>query len=71
MQIWCDWENSDLTQNGQIIFKRYSMEQMSLLPPGLEELIPEGHLVRVVNRMVDELDMGVLAGKVHRGRDQQ
>ena len=41
MRIWCDWKNSDLTQNGQLIFKRYSMEQMSLLPPGLEELIPD------------------------------
>jgi len=28
-----------------------------LLPPSLEELIPEGHLVRVVNAMVDELDI--------------
>ena len=28
-----------------------------LLPPSLEELIPEGHLVRVVNEMVEALDL--------------
>ena len=28
-----------------------------LLPPRLEELIPEGHLVRVVNEMIDEIDL--------------
>ena len=28
-----------------------------LLPPRLEELIPEGHLVRVVNEMIEQLDM--------------
>ena len=28
-----------------------------LLPPSLEELIPEGHLVRVVDKMIEELDI--------------
>jgi transposase len=28
-----------------------------LLSPNLEELIPEDHLVRVVNRVMDELDL--------------
>lgn len=28
-----------------------------LLPPNLEDLIPEGHLVRVVNEMIDEIDL--------------
>jgi len=43
--------------NGKVIFKQYCMNQVSLLPARLEELIPEDHLVRVVNRMVDEIDM--------------
>ena len=28
-----------------------------LLPPRLEELIPEGHLIRVVNEMIEGLDI--------------
>mgnify|MGYP001168650846 FL=1 len=41
----------------KVTFKPYTMEQPSLLPPSLEELIPEDHLVRVVNRVMDELDL--------------
>lgn len=54
--------------NGQITFKPYAMEQMKLLPPSLEELIPENHLVRVVNRVVDELDINPLLAKYKGGR---
>ena len=43
--------------HNQVTFKPYTMEQPSLLPPSLEELIPEDHLVRVVNRVMDELDL--------------
>jgi len=39
------------------VFKPYNQEQPMLLPPNLEELIPEGHLVRVVNAMVNELEI--------------
>ena len=53
--------------NGQITFKSYSMEQMSLLPPSLEELIPEHHLVRVVNRVVEELEIEPLMAKYKGG----
>ena len=35
--------------NGKITFKEYNMNQSSLLPPNPEELIPKGHLGRVVN----------------------
>jgi len=31
--------------NGKVTFKEYTMEQPQLLPPSLEELIPEDHLV--------------------------
>jgi transposase len=53
--------------NGKVIFKEYNMNQPSLLPPSLEELIPEQHLVRVVNRVVDELDIGPLLAKYKGG----
>jgi transposase len=39
------------------VYKPYNQDQPMLLPPNLDELIPEGHLVRVVNAMVDELDI--------------
>ena len=53
--------------NGKVTFKAYSMNQASLLPPSLEELIPEGHLVRVVNQVVDELDITPLLAKYKGG----
>ena len=43
--------------HNKVTFKPYTMEQPSLLPPSLEELIPEDHLVRVVNRVMDELNL--------------
>ncbi|MBK9005711.1 MAG: transposase [Anaerolineae bacterium] len=53
--------------NRNLTFKPYAMEQLSLLPPSLEELIPEKHLVRVVNRVVDELDIEPLLAKYKGG----
>jgi len=53
--------------NGKVTFKQYNMNQPSLLPPDLEELIPEQHLVRVVNRVVDELDITPILGKYKGG----
>jgi transposase len=43
--------------HSQVTFKPYTMDQPSLLPPSLEELIPADHLVRVVNRVMEELDL--------------
>jgi transposase len=54
-------------KQGQITFKPYTMEQPSLLPPSLDELIPAQHLVRVVNRVVDELDIEPLLAKYKGG----
>lgn len=42
------------------IFKPYEPQQAMLLPPNLEELIPESHLVRVVSKMIEEIDKRVL-----------
>jgi transposase len=42
------------------IFKPYEQKQAMLLPPSLEELIPEGHLVRVVSDMIDQIDKKIL-----------
>ena len=38
-------------------FKRYDQYQMMVLPPSLDELISKDHLVRVVNRTLEEMDL--------------
>ncbi len=49
------------------IFKPYVQKQAMLLPPSLEELIPAGHLVRVVNKMIEEIDKRVLESQYKGG----
>ena len=41
----------------KITFKPYSQEERWLLPPSLDELIPQNHLVRTVSKTVDELNI--------------
>ena len=43
-----------------VCFKPYHQHQTELLPPSLEELIPERHLVRVVDHIIDEMDISPL-----------
>jgi transposase len=38
-----------------ILFKDYDQKQPMLLPPSLEELVPPGHLARLVNRIIDDM----------------
>ena len=38
-------------------FKPVSTDQLFLLPPSLEDFVPEGHLARVVNDIVDTIDV--------------
>jgi transposase len=49
------------------IFKPYTMAQPSLIPPSWEELIPAGHLVRVVNRAVERINIEALIQKYKGG----
>ena len=42
------------------IFKRYEMDHAILLPPSLDELIPEQHLVRVINQLIDRMKLEVI-----------
>jgi len=39
------------------VFKKYEQDQMNLLPQNLEELIAEKHLVRVLNKTIDKLNI--------------
>jgi transposase len=42
------------------IFKPYEQNQAMLLPPSVEEMIPETHIVRVVNGMIGAIDKKIL-----------
>lgn len=53
----------------KVTFKEYAPKQTTLLPQDLSELIPENHLVRVIDQIVDQLDLSdVLASYKGGGR---
>ncbi len=41
----------------KVVYKRYNQNQVALFPISLEALIPTNHPVRVVNRIIDKLDV--------------
>jgi transposase len=43
-------------------FRPYDPDQLLLLPPALQDWIPEGHLSRFVSEVVDELDLSAIEG---------
>lgn len=47
-------------KNSKVVFKDYAPNQLMLLPPSLEELIEPNHPVRVVNRVIDSINIDVL-----------
>jgi transposase len=48
-------------------FKPYTQAQASLIPPSWDELIPANHLVRVVNRAVEQINLEPLLRKYKGG----
>lgn len=50
-----------------VVFKTYNQQQGLLLPPSLEELIGPNHLVRVVNELVEAMDMTELVNLYEGG----
>lgn len=49
------------------VFKQYHPTQSLLLPSSLEELIPQHHLVRVVNTVIDRMDITAIINKYEGG----
>lgn len=45
---------------GKIVYKNYQQNQLFLLPPSLDELIAEKHPVRLVNQVIDQIDISIL-----------
>jgi len=43
-----------------VVFKDYTTNQISLLPPSLDELIEPNHPVRVVNKVIDSINIDAL-----------
>lgn len=39
------------------VFKEYNQNQRMLLPPSLGEMVPENHLVRVVSKTIDQMNI--------------
>lgn len=53
--------------SSKITFKTYDQSEQWLLPPSLEELAPENHLVRVVSATVDQIDIKALFTSYTKG----
>jgi transposase len=51
----------------KLVFKDYNFNQNLLLPPSLEELIDPNHPVRVVNQVVDNLNLDPILAKYDGG----
>ncbi len=51
----------------KVVFKDYTPNQILLLPPSLEEMIDPNHPVRVVNQVIDSLDINALLKKYKGG----
>jgi transposase len=51
----------------KVIFKTYNQGQRMLLPPSLDELIAPAHPVRVVNKVIDEINIDPLLKKYKAG----
>ena len=51
----------------KITFKPYNQNEQWLLPPSLDELIPENHFVRIVSKTVDELRIEDVFAKYTKG----
>ncbi|MGI6633897.1 MAG: IS1182 family transposase [Christensenellales bacterium] len=51
----------------QAVFKEYCQNQVRLLPLDLNDMIPEGHMVRVVDRAIDSMNMSVLYARYPGG----
>lgn len=49
------------------VFKDYHRDQLMLLPPSLDELIPAHHPVRLVNSVIDKVNIEVLERKYKGG----
>ncbi len=55
------------TNKSKVVFKDYNPKQNMLLPPSLDELIDDNHSVRVVDQVIDHIDIDPLIKKFKGG----
>lgn len=55
------------TNKSKLVFKDYNHNQNLLLPPSLDELIDKNHPVRIVNQVIDQLDIEPLIKRYKGG----
>ena len=51
----------------KVVFKTYDQQQAMLLPPSLDELIAQNHPVRIVNKVLDQINIEPLIAKYKAG----
>jgi len=54
-------------KSDKITYKPYEQDQQYLIPPSADELIPNDHLVRLVNEVIDEMGIEMLLRKYQTG----
>lgn len=53
--------------SNKLTFKPYNQHEQWLLPPSIDELVPENHLVRLVSALIDEMDLMPILTRYDRG----
>jgi transposase len=51
----------------RVVFKNYTTNQVMMMPPNLEELITENHPVRLVNQVIERINIDPLLKKFKGG----
>ena len=51
---------------GKPTFKSYYQDQLMAFPPSLEEIVPKNHTVRVVNDIINQINLDVLKMNMKR-----
>lgn len=49
-----------VTQHGKIVFKPYDQSQFIRVPLEIERLIPSGHLVRIIDKVIEQISLSDL-----------
>jgi transposase len=47
-------------RKSKAVFKPYNQDQIMLLPENIEELIPQNHMVRILNKSIEEMKIAAL-----------
>ncbi len=53
-------------RKSNVIFKTYSQQQRRLLPLDLEELVEKAHPVRVINTVIDQLNIDGISSRPNK-----